>query len=74
MVVADSDLRGITHPCLLIHGREDTIVPVEPSHYLIARLGGPVQMHIFNRCGHWTQIEHRASFEALLRRFFRGEI
>lgn len=70
LVVADSDLRRIRQPCLLIHGQNDTIVPVSTSHHLLAHLGGPVQMHIYNRCSHWTQIEHRESFEALVHGFF----
>jgi 2-hydroxymuconate-semialdehyde hydrolase len=70
--IPPADLRTIKQPTLLIHGNEDFIVPVETSHYLLRHLGGPVQMHIYGRCSHWTQIEYRESFEQLVAGFFRG--
>ena len=71
IVVADADLRRIRHPVLLIHGRDDPIVPVETSIYLLTRLGGDVQLHIFGRCSHWVQIEYRERFHRLVLDFLR---
>jgi pimeloyl-ACP methyl ester carboxylesterase len=31
------------------------------------------QLHIFGRCGHWTQIEHAAEFCQLLRNFLKPQ-
>jgi 2-hydroxymuconate-semialdehyde hydrolase len=74
LVVADASLRRIKRPVLLVHGRDDVIVPVETSHYLLQHLGGEVQMHIYGRCSHWTQVEFRESFHALISKFFEGEL
>lgn len=74
MTVADSDLRRITQPVLLLHGQEDPIVPIDTSEYLIRHLGGPVQMHVYNRCSHWTQVEYKDSFNRLVADFFADRI
>ncbi len=74
MAVANADLRRIKTPTLLIHGQEDPIVPLETSIHLARHLGGPVQLHVYNHCSHWTQIEYRDSFEALVGAFFRGTV
>lgn len=71
LVVPDSALRRITHPVLLVHGREDHVVPLETSLYLLTHLPR-VQLHIYGQCSHWTQIEYRYSFHTLLRDFFGG--
>jgi len=69
VVVADAALRRIRHPVLLIHGRDDPIVPLETSLYLMSHLGGDVQLHIFGRCSHWVQIEYRERFHRLVSDF-----
>ncbi len=71
IVVADTLLKRITHPVLLIHGRDDPIVPLETSYYLLGHLGGDVQLHVFGRCSHWAQIEYSERFHRLLLNFFR---
>ncbi|WP_439604327.1 alpha/beta fold hydrolase, partial [Shinella sp.] len=70
----DAGLRVIRHPMLLIHGIEDAIVPLDTSLHLMRHLGGPVQAHFYNRSSHWTQVEHRDSFNTLLAQFFDGAI
>lgn len=69
LVVPDSALRRIHQPVLLVHGRDDGIVPLETSYYLLERLGTP-QLHVYGRCSHWTQIEQRENFHRLLLDFF----
>ncbi|CAM5616898.1 2-hydroxy-6-oxononadienedioate/2-hydroxy-6-oxononatrienedioate hydrolase [Aquamicrobium terrae] len=60
---------------LLIHGIEDAHrVPLETSLRLMKRLGGPVQTHFYNRSSHWTQVEHKDSFNTLIAEFFGGRI
>lgn len=68
-VLADEALERIAHPCLLIHGRDDLIVPLETSLYLLQKLPD-VRLHVFGQCSHWTQIEYADEFERLLRQFF----
>jgi 2-hydroxymuconate-semialdehyde hydrolase len=74
LVVADASLRRIKSPVLLVHGRDDAIVPIETSHHLLKHLGGEVQMHVYGRCSHWTQVEFRDSFHCLITKFFEGEL
>jgi 2-hydroxymuconate-semialdehyde hydrolase len=74
MVVPDASLRRIAGPVLLVHGRDDAIVPIDTSRYLLEHLGGPVQMHVYGRCSHWTQVEFRESFHRLITDFFEGDL
>jgi 2-hydroxymuconate-semialdehyde hydrolase len=69
LVVPDAALRRITHPVLLIHGRDDAIVPLDTSYYLLERLPN-VELHVIGRCSHWTQIEHSHRFHQLVSAFF----
>lgn len=61
-------IRGIDKPALLIHGREDQVIPLSNSSRLLHLL--PIaELHVFGRCGHWTQIEHKDRFNALVTNF-----
>jgi 2-hydroxymuconate-semialdehyde hydrolase len=68
MAVPPSSLRRMPHPFLIVHGREDRFVTPESSVYLQKHLPN-AQLHIFDHCGHWVQIERRRSYGALLRDF-----
>jgi len=71
LATSEDDLRALPHRTLIIHGREDVIVPYERSvrfHQLIA----DSELHLFGRCGHWTQIERRERFVALVLPFLQG--
>jgi 2-hydroxymuconate-semialdehyde hydrolase len=64
----EEDIRALPHETLVIHGREDQVLPLSNSLTLsdwIARS----QLHVFGRCGHWTQIEHAARFTQLVGNF-----
>jgi 2-hydroxymuconate-semialdehyde hydrolase len=63
-------IRNIPHETLIIHGREDRVIPIETSMKLISLIDR-AQLHVFGHCGHWTQIEHTREFADLLRNFFR---
>jgi len=64
-------IRNIPHETLIIHGREDRVIPMENSLKLL-RLIDNAQLHIFGKCGHWTQIEHTEEFAGLIGAFFKG--
>lgn len=64
----DDDIRAIDKEALIIHGREDIIVPPETSEKLFSLLPR-AQLHMFGQCGHWTQIEHAARFNLLVSHF-----
>lgn len=68
LVVPDGALARITHPVLLIHGRDDRIVPLDTSLYLLRRIPNS-ELHVFGRCGHWTQVEQRDRFHSLVWEF-----
>ena len=71
-VAADTEranaLGQIRTPTLVIHGREDQIIPLSNS-ITLANLISRSQLHVFGRCGHWTQIEHAARFNKLVGNF-----
>jgi 2-hydroxymuconate-semialdehyde hydrolase len=73
LVVPELALRRMTHPTLLVHGRDDKIVPLETSLHLLRHLPN-VQLHIYGQCSHWTQIEFAKSFNQLLAQFFSAQI
>lgn len=59
---------SITAPALLIHGRDDRVVPFEHSLRLLPLLRNG-RLVLINRCGHWTQIEHAEEFNRLVADF-----
>ena len=54
---------------LVIHGRDDRIIPMSNSVTLCQWIERS-QLHVFGRCGHWVQIEHAARFSRLVGDFF----
>lgn len=64
----DEDIRSLDHETLILHGREDQVIPLETSLRL-AELIDRAQLHVFGRCGHWTQIEHAGRFARLVNDF-----
>lgn len=65
MASAEADIRAIAHETLVIHGRDDKIIPLANS-LTLAQWIDRAQLHVFGRCGHWTQIEHAARFARLV--------
>lgn len=63
-------IRALPHRALVVHGREDKVIPLSASLRL-AELLPEVELHVFGKCGHWTQIEHSARFVDLIAGFFR---
>lgn len=61
-------LRGIPHQTLILHGRDDRVIPLEVSERLL-RLIPHADLHVFGECGHWVQIEKAAAFTRLLSQF-----
>lgn len=67
-----ADIARIQAPALIMHGREDRILPYSNSTTLFELIPN-AQLHLFGKCGHWTQIEHARRFNALLLDFFTEE-
>ncbi|MDR1319149.1 MAG: 2-hydroxy-6-oxo-2,4-heptadienoate hydrolase, partial [Treponema sp.] len=64
-------IRNIPHETLIIHGREDRVIPLENSYRLL-QLIDKAQLHVFGHCGHRTQREHSREFADLVRNFIQG--
>jgi len=57
---------GIAHPALILHGREDRVIPVDMGLKLGKAMPN-AQFHMFGQCGHWVQAERFHDFIALTR-------
>lgn len=68
MASAEGDIRALPHETLVIHGREDQVIPLQNSLTLSQWIPNS-QLHVFGHCGHWTQIEHSARFNRLVEDF-----
>ena len=65
MVTPDAEIAALPHRTLVVHGREDRVIPLDNALHLL-RTVPDVRLHVFGRCGHWTQIEHAAAFNELV--------
>lgn len=68
MCSPEAAIRALPHETLLIHGREDQVIPLQTSQTLLNWIP-KAQLHVFGHCGHWTQIEHAARFAQLVANF-----
>ena len=68
MAHPEAAIRAIPHRTLLVHGRDDKVIPLSTSLTMNQWIDDS-QLHIFGRCGHWTQIEHAAAFTRLVADF-----
>jgi pimeloyl-ACP methyl ester carboxylesterase len=63
--ITENEVRAIATPTLLVHGREDKVVPVQVAIMMLGLLPN-ADLHVFSACGHWTQIERADEFSALV--------
>ena len=68
LATPDKAIAGIRQPTLIVHGRDDQVIPVATSIRL-NQLIDDSELHVFGRCGHWTQIEKAAEFSELVGNF-----
>lgn len=69
---AEADIRALKHPTLILHGRDDRVIPLQNALTLLEWIDR-AQLHVFGQCGHWVQIEHAARFARLLCDFFNED-
>ncbi|WP_017934538.1 alpha/beta fold hydrolase [Nocardioides sp. Iso805N] len=67
------ELATLPHHVLCVHGRDDRIIPVAASRYFAESIPG-ANLYVLGGCGHWTQIEHPQTFEALLDGLIDGRL
>jgi 2-hydroxymuconate-semialdehyde hydrolase len=72
-VYSPEQLATLTHPTLVVHGRQDRIMPLTAGEYLAQHLPN-AQLHVFDNAGHWVQIEKAAPFAFLVEGFLRGQL
>lgn len=63
---------SLTHPMLIIWGRDDRMLPYEQSAFGFRHLPD-AELHVFSGCGHWAQVERKDAFERLVLEFFSRE-
>lgn len=68
MASPEAAIRALPHETLVIHGREDRVIPLQNSLTLADWIPN-AQLHVFGHCGHWTQIEHAGRFAQLVSHF-----
>lgn len=70
LTVDDHLVRAIRIPTLLVHGRDDQVIPISTSLHLHHALDRS-ELHVFGQCGHWVQIEHAHRFTKLVETFLQ---
>lgn len=68
LALAGAELAAIEQSVLLIHGRDDKVVPWSSSAALLELLPHAT-MHIIGACGHWTMIERTTDFLSVVQPF-----
>ncbi|CAG9263068.1 alpha/beta fold hydrolase [Paraburkholderia caribensis] len=61
-------LARINQRTLILHGRNDAVIPLEASERLVTVLPN-AELVAIDRCGHWVQIEQATIFNDALQRF-----
>ncbi|MFD0854428.1 alpha/beta fold hydrolase, partial [Actinomadura adrarensis] len=65
------ELAAVPHEALVLHGREDRMLPVTAGYYLAENLPN-AQLHVLPHAGHWIQIEQASRFTAQAKLFLAG--
>jgi len=71
LALQDELLKLINIPTLLIHGREDQVIPLQETSWKLAQLLPNAELHVFSHCGHWTQIEKTKEFTSQVIQFLK---
>jgi pimeloyl-ACP methyl ester carboxylesterase len=71
MMVTEESIKALPHRTLIVHGREDQVIPLANSYKLLELLDN-ADLAVFSHCGHWSMIERTADFNRLVRDFFTG--
>ncbi|MCC5574649.1 alpha/beta fold hydrolase [Microtetraspora sp. AC03309] len=58
-------------PVLLIHGMQDVVIPVSRTYELLDTIP-TADAHLFNRCGHWSQVERAADFNTVVSQYLEA--
>lgn len=68
--IDEDQVRSISTKTLVVHGREDVVVPKDVGWSMANALPN-ADLHLFAHCGHWTQIERSSHFNAVVTTFLK---
>jgi 2-hydroxymuconate-semialdehyde hydrolase len=69
LALSGAELAAIRSPVLMVHGRDDRVVPWRSSSAHLLDLLPDARLHVLSGCGHWTMIERTADFLAVVQPF-----
>jgi pimeloyl-ACP methyl ester carboxylesterase len=69
MCTPEDDIRRLPHRTLIVHGREDQVIPVQTSLRLMELIDN-ADLSVFSHCGHWSMIERTSEFNRSVSEFF----
>jgi len=69
LALSGAELASVAVPVLLVHGRDDRVVPWRVSSAQLIDLLPDARLHVMSGCGHWTMIEKTADFLAVVQPF-----
>jgi pimeloyl-ACP methyl ester carboxylesterase len=72
MTTPEKEISALPHRALVLHGREDQVIPLSNS-YKLEELLDNADLGVFSHCGHWSMIERTDDFNRLVRDFFKGD-
>jgi 2-hydroxymuconate-semialdehyde hydrolase len=73
LALSGAELAAIRSPVLMVHGRDDRVVPWQDSSAQLLDLLPDSRLHVLSGCGHWTMIEKTADFLALVQSFLGAD-
>ena len=69
--VVTNRLKSLDIPTMLFWGADDEIIPVKHAHRA-AQMIPNAELHVFENCGHWPQMERTEEFNRLMLEFLSG--
>ncbi|GAW50119.1 MULTISPECIES: alpha/beta fold hydrolase [unclassified Nocardioides] len=72
LALSYEELATIAQPTLLVHGRDDKVIPFAETSLRLLDLLRDVRLVGFGDAGHWVQIERRAEFLAQVTSFLEA--
>jgi pimeloyl-ACP methyl ester carboxylesterase len=69
MCTPEDEIRRLPHRTLIVHGREDQVIPVQTSLRLMELIDN-ADLSVFSHCGHWSMIERTEDFNRSVSEFF----
>ena len=73
LALSGTELAAIRQPVLLVHGRDDQVVPWRVSSAQLIDLLPDARLHVLANCGHWTMIEKTQDFLTAVEPFLAPE-